>query len=225
MNRSTIIYLGEPKAGNGRSVAQMLKIMEDSDNPLWWYQYVRRAIDLEKASGNVGPLDKASEIIEEMNRILDRMPNMKSVSVSSPNNQQKGLVMPEVLENIIFKKNVDLKHVWKWISDHFLSCHRYSYDWFALLAFLSGNDMLDEGNETTNAKFSEQMSQWFPSHNITAANVKVYRTGYLGTVCYRIWKKEEFLEQKRRNQKIEGFIHLHGICNVYLQEALENDRL
>lgn len=223
MNRSTIIYLGEQKEGNGRTIAQMLQTMKDSRDPLWWYQYVRKAMDLEKEQGIVDPLDDTQGIIREMNAIIDRFPNIQPVSVGSVNNLQSGITPPSHLVNYIFKNGIDLAKMWKWILDNFLPFHGYDYDWFGLLRFLADKLVLKDGINTTNTLFAQQMAEWFSAYSCTAKGMKLYRTGYLGRTPHSKWDKAEFSNEKRSGQTIVGFNHLNKICNSDLVLAFEND--
>lgn len=219
MNLSTIVYLGEPELGNGRTVRQFLQNMEDGDNPALWAWYIHSGIDRERQIGKIDQPDKTQMILERMNEIMQRKAGTKNVFVGALDNQQAGLVPPENLCNYIFPNNVDIEYLgkmWEWIRDHFLPAHKFDYDWFALLRYLADTNRLGKGIETSNAEFTKQMNEWFPSYKCKPYDVKLYRSGYLGKTPYLIWNKAIFLQQKSSNQKEEGFIHLNDIINRHL---------
>ena len=214
MNLSTIVYLGERQIGNGRTVLQLLQNMED-DNPSMWAWYIHRAIAIERQTGNIDQPDETQFIEERMNEIMRRA-GKKEVFVGSLNNQQAGLVPPKELINYIFKRNVELKSLWEWIRDHFLPVHKFDYDWFALLRYLADNNKLEKGISVKNTDFAKQMNEWFPSYNCTSKGVKLYRTGYLGDIPYRIWNRTAFSNQRRSGQALEGYDHLERILHCCL---------
>jgi hypothetical protein len=215
LNLSTIVYLGEPEQGNGRTVRQFLQNMEDGDNPAFWAYYIYSGIERERSGGKIDLPDETQMIVERIDEIMQKKAGAKEVFVGSLDNQQAGLVPPDKLCNYIFREKEDLKLklMWEWIRDHFLPAHKYDYDWFALLRYLADNNKLERGMETSNALFAKQMKDWFPSYKCKSYDVKLYRTGYLGNTPYRIWNKANFLQQKGSNQKVEGFIHLNNIIN------------
>lgn len=216
MNLSTIVYLGEPEQGNGRTVRQFLQNMEDGDNPAFWAWYIYSGMERERSLGKIDLPDETQTIVERMNEIMQKKAGAKEVFVGSLDNLQAGLVPPDNLCNYIFREGVDLKLMWEWIRDHFLPAHKYDYDWFALLRYLADNNKLEKGIVTSNTKFAKQMNEWFPSYKCQPHDVKLYRTGYLGNTPYRIWKKAIFLQQKGSNQKEEGFVHLNNIISRHL---------
>lgn len=225
MNLSTLVYLGEQKQGNARTVRMLLQNMEDNDNPSWWAFYIYRAMEEERRLGIVDPMDETQRIVDCMDEIMRRKKNAKEVHVGSLNNQQQGLVAPSQLVNYVFIDTLDLNRLWEWIRDHFLPIHVYGYDWFALLRFLADNNMLAKGMYTSNSDFAMQMTDWFPSYDCSDNNIKIYRTGYLGATPYKRWHKAQFTKHQRSNQKIEGFVHLDRICNTDLTLACEEDDL
>jgi len=223
VNLGTIVYFGEKVAGNGRTVRQLLKNMEDGDNPSWWCCIIHEAIRKERESGNIEQPDETQEIQEQMDAIMKTVSRWKDVSVGSLNNQQAGITCPEHLNDCIFKDGVDLKKMWEWICKHFITFHVKDYDWFALLRFLADYGILEKGTQTTNDDFAKQMSEWFPKHKVSGSSVKIYRTGYLGEKPHWSWKREEFEKQIRSNQRIKGFVHLDRICNYDLKLANDED--
>ena len=216
MNLSTIVYLGEREQGNGRTVRQFLQNMEDGDNPAFWAWYIYDAIYKEKESGKIDLPDETQTIVERMNEIMQKKAGAKEVFVGSIDNLQAGLVPPDILCNYIFREGVDLKLMWEWIRDHFLPAHKFDYDWFALLRYLTDNNKLKKGANTRNTDFAKQMNEWFPSYGCKSNGVKLYRTGYLGETQYRVWNKAIFSQNMSAGQTIEGFIHLNDIIFRYL---------
>lgn len=221
MNLSTIVYLGEPEQGNGRTVRQFLQNMEDGDNPAYWAYYIYNAIYKEKESGKIDLPDETQTIVERMNEIMQKKAGAKEVFVGSLDNLQAGLVPPDNLCNYIFSKEVDLKLMWEWIRDHFLPAHKYDYDWFVLLRYLADNNMLKKGIKTSNTDFAKQMNEWFPSYGCKPNGVKLYRTGYLGETQYRAWNKATFSNKIKAGQTIEGFNYLYDFIYRYL--AIEDE--
>jgi len=205
LNLSTIVYLGEPEQGNGRTVRQFLQNMEDTDNPSYWAYYIYDAIYKEKERGKIELPDETQTIVKRMNEIMQKKAGAKEVFVGSLDNLQAGLAPPDNLCNYIFSKDVDLKLMWEWIRDHFLTAHKYDYDWFALLRYLADNNKLKKG-----------MNEWFPSYGCKPNGVKLYRTGYLGETQYRVWNKAVFSNNIKAGQTIEGFTYLQDFIYRYL---------
>ena len=115
--------------------------------------------------------------------------------------------------------------MWEWIRKNYLPFHVHDYDWFALLRFLADYGMLEKGIKTTNDDFANQISEWFPKYSVSGNGVKIYRTGYLGENPHWSWNRALFEDNKRSNQKIEGFVHLDRICNSDLKLGNEEDNI
>ena len=145
MNLSTIVYLGEPELGNGRTVRQFLQNMEDGDNPALWAWYIHSGIDSERQSGKIDQPDETQTIVERMNEIMQRKAGTKEVFVGALDNRQADLVPPDNLVNYIFRTGENLTSMWEWIRDHFLPAQKFDYDWFALLRYLADNNKLEMG--------------------------------------------------------------------------------
>lgn len=216
MNLSTIVYIGEPELGNGRTIYQLLQIMEDCNDPSWWAWYIHSAMANERETGRIEQPDETQKIEERMNKIMHKKTDIKDVFVGTLSNQQAGLVPPSNFVNYVFKKDIDLKEMWEWIRDHFLNVHEFDYDWFALLRYLADNGKLENDISTKNKDFAKQMNDWFPSYKCTANGIKLYRNGHLGTTPYRAWNKAMFTQQLKANQKVEGYLHLERIILCHL---------
>ena len=113
--------------------------------------------------------------------------------------------------------SIDMRLLQQWIKINFLDpLLKYKYSWFALWKFFMDKRILK--NELI-SDFCEQMDTWFynptDQSSLKPNKSSVWRyNGYLSETPYLEWNEQTFENNKRENQRLDGFKHLKSVCYV-----------